>query len=272
METTGFRKAGSAEQRTITESEKHILGERIIILLVFAFLSVGVVILTEMQMSRTLKSFQKKAKETDYLEGFAETEETVIRELYGTAQEYAESMVYKNKSQFLDKQKTAQTGTMTYNEYEISQYREKMIAEFESRIDREKVEKVLAERKEEYRLAKKASTEDINKARKKNPARTGSFVIAAFVLVAEGVAAFFWVRRYRLVRDGFYEIADGCVTAKKVGYYREFPIRRKAEVCYSGGSVLVRMPLAQAMATKKGQEVYLIRIPSRFSSYLICKK
>lgn len=267
LNSQGFRMATDEEHNKIINSERKIVTFRVTCMSAFLLLT----IISTLLMVRKVDKVVDSASE-DLSAGFNVTEERIIQELYGDPESYADSMLYKNKSTFLDKAATAATGEMTYDEVAMENYRNQMINEFNSKIDHKKVAEELAKEKEAYIAGRKA---DVEKAKESNCEHKNKLML----LILAGVALitvtgyFFWIKRYMLVKGRNYTVAIGRIAAKNFSNRSDvlIAVRRRATVAYHGGSAEAIMTYGQCFSIPEGDDVYLVHTNRKVKPYLICK-
>lgn len=300
-----FRKANMDEHEAILQSEKKVMmGKLAYVIITFAVV-LAASLVVNIRMSKN--AINKEA--TDYneqtmegmvqepgLEGFGETEETVIKSMYGDAAEYAENKVWENKKDFIDKDKTTETGEITYDEEAIEKYRQEMVAEFNAQIDHDAVAKELEARKAAYKETGSLSTQsasdsgsdssdsqaddmlDIfmveNPVQDKNKAMNFTTILMGVLILGALVGTFVSSRnRYKQICSGDYEIADGRIESKDYQLRRDILFaKRKAVVNYQGGFERVILTYGQAWKLQVGSPVYLIHVNALRRPYFVCRK
>lgn len=202
--------------------------------------------------------------------GFYQTEESIIKELYGNAEEYAESRLYNNKKNFLDKATTAATGTMTYDEAAMEAYRQEMIAEFNAKIDHNRVAAILEERRAAYTAGSLEQGAGAEGSKGRPIMNIIMYALAALLAV---IYYFIVIKRYLLVKKGAYELVEGTVTDKAYLLRRDLIIglKRRATVSYKTGVEEVTMTYPQGFSIAEGEKVYLVRLNGRIRRYLVCR-
>ncbi|MCQ2496516.1 MAG: hypothetical protein MJ131_07990 [Lachnospiraceae bacterium] len=266
----GFRSPDELDREIVLKSEKKVLNLRIVAIVIFLAVGCFSYWMVFVRAKLAMQEYETIQKESGYLLGFNQTEDSIIRELYGDANEYAESQLYKNKKNFLDKAATAATGKMTYDEAAMENYRQTMIAEFNSRIDHDKVADILAQRKASYSEAKIEEETEVKNSHK-NPVRDllvfGGMGLLAFLVY---LSVF---RRYQLVKKGDYELVEGTVISKDFLTRRDVVIglKRLASVSYRNGVGDAQLTHPQGFSIAEGDRVYLIHLNTTFKPNIVCK-
>lgn len=84
-----------------------------------------------------------------YSESYEESiRESVIKELYGSREQYANNIT-GDRADYLDKEATAASGEIVIDEERMAQVYEDALKEFDSQIDYEKVNSIVKERQEQ---------------------------------------------------------------------------------------------------------------------------
>lgn len=270
MDARFFAIPDESEHMAVLASEKKIYRLRIFISVILLLIICVPSFLFMQRMDSMFDGPEESADEKDYLAGFDITEERIISELYGSPEEYADSMLFKNKSGFLDREKTAATGKMTYNEAAMEEYRNRMLEEFNSRVDRAEVERVLEERRAAYIENSKAERESAEAV--KTTHNWKLLLIIAVFLTGVVIALILWGRRYSHIKNREYMITDGIITEKTlVSRVRIIGIKRLATVSYKGGAEKVRLTHLQGLSLGVGENVALIAVTAGMCSFHVCK-
>lgn len=250
-----FRQPQEIEHDRIMQSEKRILTGNTVLLLVFLWLVLSPLFL----FYRIAAQKPVTDPEAELMAGFTETRESVIKELYGDRKGYADRNTFHKEVDFLDKEKTRETGEITYDTEAFQAYYDSFLAEYDAMIDEEKVTAVLEEHRESYRQ------EQLALQKEKKAAGRFSLLKAAIpftlCLLFDGFLFVKTIRRYLCIRNRDYQLTEGRIQEKYAGDYRNM-VRRRAVVSWTGGTEKIVMPLPQAPFIAEGQKVYLIRMGS----------
>lgn len=269
MSNETFRFANSTEHEIILNSEKTVFWTRLLFFALLALMFLGGLSAFVLKMNKSTNEISNEREEADFLLGFNETEETVIKELYGDLDEKVESLVWENKSQFIDKEKTTATGTITYNEPAMESYRKQKLEELKSQIDYQKVQTILEERKSEYQKHQKSQSRS-GKEKVSSENVKLLFLGAIYALVL-AVAAYFGRKRYQCIVDQDYLITDAVINKKQLNIRRDI-LPRRIIVNYAGGTEEVVVTALQTLSMHVGDQVYLMKLNTGYRPYKLCKK
>lgn len=291
MESRGFRTASAAENDLVVQRVESYAREQIVIAVVF--LAIAFVLLCGLYLGafRFLIVGAVNAKERleithseNPLEGFAETEESIIEELYGGRTAYADGKTWHTETNFIDKEASAATGTIVYDEVAFQEYYDSFLAEYDAMIDHDKVSQELERRQKLYIESKKIDTK-VKMGKRyfnvideiKSPQNIGMILGVLCMMLAACLPIIMAVVRRNKIRKGEYLITEAKLVRKTVyGKWTYNIIKTTAVVRYFGGETFVFMSKGQSLSLSPGDDIYLIDtgIPSilRYRRYMLCKR
>ncbi|MCQ2525984.1 MAG: hypothetical protein MJ130_04390 [Lachnospiraceae bacterium] len=291
MESRGFRTANAEENEHIIQKVESYARERIVTSAVFLVIAYVLLFGLYLGAFRFLIAGVENAKESyemahseNPLEGFPETEESIIEELYGGRTAYADSKTWHTEVNFIDKEASAATGTIVYDEAAFQEYYDSFLEEYDAMIDHDKVARELERRQTIYIESQKYDAKVVRGQRYSNviegiksPQNIGMILGVLFMMFAACLPIIFSVKRRNKIRKGEYLITEAKLVGKTVYGRWEFRfIKTTAVVRYFAGETLVFMSKGQSLSLSPGDDIYLIDtgIPSifRYRRYMLCKR
>lgn len=271
-----LRTPSDSEHRMFLAAEKSVLFYRIILTGLFLIVVFGVLSYVKRQTAAPVEETVKVEGDARYLEGFTDTEESIIKELYGDRTAYADDKTWHTKTDFIDKEATAKTGEITYDEEAYQAFYDSFLAEYDAMVDHEKVTALYNERKETYIALKKSAENAFGKKDKQN-VLGGKVVVLTVLLIAVCVV---WcgiaVLRFFSIAKRDYLIAEGTVVKKLSRRGRINIIKPFAVVSYGNAEAKVRLIVPQSLVIGEYEKVYLAELgnglPAGTLRYSICKR
>ena len=262
MNENNWHMPNGIEQRTLEKAERNVMLERIVLETLFVVVTFGVLYIFFFGVRTAQKEYAKTVEESNYLAGFAETEESIINELYGDRTTYADNKTWHAKTDFLDKEKTAETGEITYDEEAFAKYYDSFLEEYDAMIDHDNVAALLEERKSIYQETKKAALASDGTAFIKSGKGVRLYILLGICIVLELGICFgaFW--KFYLIHAGKYMVCQGRIVDKVNRYDRFRLLKRFAVVSINGSTERVRLSILQSMALGVGESVYLAKLES----------
>lgn len=275
MNDVSFHAPDAAEHERMLESERKTLIEYTIISVLFVAVMLIVQLIVGGKILVAMHNGEIPTAQERYLSEFYETKEHIIQELYGDRTAYADGKVWHQKVNFLDKEKSAATGTIVYDEEAYQAYYDQFLAEYDANIDQAKVDAVYEERKAEFLEYKRAEEKQNRKDNKTGLKIFGIVVMAlatialmAGIVIAENA-------KYQAVVKKQYMVTMGRVIWKGNNTWNHHFIKRRARIRHAQGEVRLLLSRRQVFSISEGDSVYLAKIRVRFlgerDKYIVCK-
>lgn len=267
MNTTDYARQDDAAQYKVRESFKKHMIERAI---TFAILWLFLIVPTTAMFFIGKETAKVYTEAVENLNGFHETEESIIRELYGDRNGYADKMTFHTDVNFVDKEASAREGAIVYDEEAKAAYYNSFLEEYDAMIDHEKVNSILEERKAAYIETHKTATEIVQKE------YNIKWLELAFISTVVIILCYLPLcRKYAHIRDLDYDVVEAKVVKKFSRTVRSWG-RHRFKIRYDGGEAEAYIPGIQAYGISEGDTVYFadihIRTILKTGNKWICKK
>ncbi len=260
-----LRTANTMEHELLQQSERNNFIFKTFFALLITVIAVVVLFMTRDRSSATSE------RESTSLINFTETEASIITELYGDRTAYADGKTWHTKTNFIDKEKTAATGEITYDEEAYQAYYDSFLAEYDANIDYEKVASILEERKAAFLAASVESAKETEPI----PVNNTGLLLSTLYILLIGTYIILSFMKYNCIRTHKYRISDGKVLEKRSRRGRINLVKPYAMIRYGSTSVKVRITYLQSLSINVGDSVYLAHfdtnLPIHTLRYTICK-